>query len=43
MKGDVLSESNLAVKRPSKGMSPMKWDDIIGTRAKKNYKEDEYI
>ena len=41
--GDVLSENNLAVKRPGGGISPMKWDDIIGTRAKKDYNEDEFI
>jgi N,N'-diacetyllegionaminate synthase len=42
-KGDVLKENNLAVKRPGGGISPMKWDEIIGTKATKDYKEDELI
>jgi len=42
-KGDILNETNLAVKRPGNGVSPMKWDEVIGTKATKNYKEDELI
>ena len=42
-KGDILSENNLTTKRPGDGISPMNWDKIIGTKAKKNYFEDEFI
>jgi N,N'-diacetyllegionaminate synthase len=42
-KGDVLEENDLAVKRPGRGISPMKWDDVVGTKATKDYKEDELI
>ena len=42
-KGDFFSENNISVKRPGGGMSPMKWDKIIGTRAIKNYNEDDFI
>ncbi len=42
-KGEILSEKNLAVKRPSGGLSPMKWDEIIGTIAKKDFNEDDMI
>ena len=42
-KGDVLNENNLAVKRPGKGISPMKWNEIIGTKATKDYDEDDLI
>ena len=42
-KGEVLSEENLAVKRPSNGINPMRWDEIIGTVASKDYSEDELI
>ena len=42
-KGDILNKANLAVKRPGNGISPMKWDEIIDTKATKNYKEDELI
>jgi len=42
-KGEVFSENNLTVKRPAKGLSPMKWDEIIGRTAQKNYQEDDLI
>lgn len=42
--GEVFTESNLAVKRTGReGVSPMRWDDIIGTRAQKDYQPDEMI
>lgn len=42
-KGEYLSENNLSIKRPGNGMSPMKWDEVIGTKAVKDYEEDELI
>lgn len=42
-KGDVFTESNLTAKRPGTGISPMRWNEIIGTQAQKDYKEDELI
>lgn len=42
-KGEVLSEDNLTVKRVGKGISPLYWDFIVGTRAVKNYCIDEPI
>ncbi len=42
-KGEVLSEENLAIKRPGNGISPMRWDEILGTLASKDYLEDELI
>ena len=41
--GETLTDENLAVKRPGNGVSPMQWDDIIGTLAKKDYKPDDLI
>ena len=41
--GDVFTEDNLAIKRPSTGMNPMRWDEVIGTVATKNHREDEPI
>ncbi len=41
--GEAFTEANLTVKRPGTGMSPLRWDDIIGTKAKRDYKEDELI
>jgi N,N'-diacetyllegionaminate synthase len=42
-KGEVLTGNNITVKRPGSGISPMKWDDIIGTIAIKDYKVDNLI
>lgn len=42
-KGEVLSEDNLAVKRPGNGLSPMRWDEIVGTKASRDYRQDELI
>ncbi len=42
-KGEMFTEENITVKRPGTGMNPMRWDDIIGTLATQNYKEDELI
>lgn len=41
--GEVYSEENLDIKRPGTGISPMLWDDVIGTIANKNYQIDELI
>ena len=42
-KGHLFSEENIVTKRPEKGLDPMKWDKIIGSKAKKNFKVDEPI
>ncbi len=42
-KGELLSEEKLAIKRPGNGTSPMRWDEIVGTKASKDYQEDELI
>ncbi|MBP7742352.1 MAG: N-acetylneuraminate synthase [Aliarcobacter sp.] len=42
-KGEILSEENIAIKRPGNGINPMRWDEIVGTIATKDYKEDELI
>jgi N,N'-diacetyllegionaminate synthase len=43
-KGEVFSEDNLTVKRVGKrGISPMRWNEILGTNAQKNYSEDDLI
>lgn len=43
MKDEVFSEENITTKRPGNGISPMKWDVIIGKRAIRNFTEDEPI
>lgn len=42
-KGDIFTEENISVKRPGNGISAMKWYNVLGTQAEKNYKEDELI
>jgi N,N'-diacetyllegionaminate synthase len=42
-KGDIFTEDNITVKRPGNGISPMKWDEVIGSKAKKNYLFDDLI
>ena len=42
-KGEKLSEDNLTVKRPGTGISPMKWKEVIGTAAIRDFAEDEII
>lgn len=41
--GDVLTEDLITVKRPGTGISPMKWSDVIGTKAIRDFEEDELI
>jgi sialic acid synthase SpsE len=42
-KGEIFTESNLTSKRPGTGISPMKWDEVIGTIAQRDYLTDEQI
>lgn len=41
--GEPLSASNLTTKRPGTGISPMRWDEVIGTRAVRDFAADEAI
>ena len=42
-KGEIFTEKNLTIKRPGLGISPMKWDEIIGKEAARDYKVDDLI
>lgn len=42
-KGDLLTDENLTVMRPGNGISPMRWEEVIGTYATRNYQEEEPI
>ncbi len=42
-KGEILSDNNVTAKRPGAGISPMKWDKVIGTVASKDYQMDDLI
>ena len=41
--GETFSAENLATKRPGTGISPMRWDEVIGLTANRNYASDELI
>lgn len=41
--GEVLTEQNVTAKRPGNGISPMRWDDIIGSVAQKDYQADDLL
>jgi len=42
-KGEKFTEENLAVKRPGTGISPMKWNELLGKAAARDFDEDELI
>ena len=41
--GDLLTEDNIALKRPGTGMSAHQFFDVIGTRADRDYRADEMV
>ena len=41
--GDELTEATLTVKRPGTGISPMRWDDVVGSYAIRDFQPDELI
>ena len=42
-KGEMLTEENIAVKRPGNGVSPMLWDSVLGRTAPRDFQYDELI
>jgi len=42
-KGEIFTEDNITVKRPGNGISPMRWYEVLGKVASRDYKEDELI
>lgn len=41
--GERFTKDNITVKRPATGISPMKWDSVLGRTAKVDFKRDEII
>lgn len=41
--GETFTYENLTVKRPGSGISPIKWFDVIGQKAKRDFAYDELI
>ena len=42
-KGEVFTADNLTTKRPGDGVSPMRWYEVLGQTAKRDFAEDEKI
>ena len=42
-KGEVLTVDNLTTKRPGTGLSPMRWNEVLGSKAIRVFVEDEVI
>ena len=42
-KGDFLTEVNITTKRPGNGISPMRWFEVLGTKAIHDFGEDDLI
>ena len=41
--GEPFDESNITVKRPGTGLSPMRWDQVMGRQAPRDFEADELI
>ena len=42
-KGETFTEDNITSKRPANGVSPMRWNELIGRRAERDYQPEELI
>jgi sialic acid synthase SpsE len=41
--GHVITEADITYKRPGTGVSPLRWDEVIGMRTKKALSEDDVL
>lgn len=41
--GEIFSEANLTTKRPGYGLSPMRWDEVLGRKSVRDYELNELI
>ena len=42
-KGELLNEHNITVKRPGNGISPMRWNEVLGSKAVRDFEKEELI
>lgn len=42
-KGEFLTQDNITTKRPGTGISPMRWPQVLGTQAVRDFEADELI
>lgn len=43
LKGEIFTTDNITTKRPGTGITPMRWNEVIGKQAKRDFLEDELI
>lgn len=43
VKGEVFTSDNVTTKRPGTGISPMRWYEVIGKKAKRDYAQDDLL
>lgn len=41
--GEIFTSDNVTTKRPGTGISPMRWDEVIGQAAPRDFAPDEFI
>jgi sialic acid synthase SpsE len=41
--GEAFTEENITTKRPGTGISPMRWDEVLGKVATRSFQSDEMI
>ncbi len=41
--GELFSADSITAKRPGVGISPMRWDEVLGQAAQKDYEKDDLI
>ncbi len=41
--GEIFTKDNLQIKRPGTGISPMKWHQVLGLMAERNFQKDDFI
>lgn len=41
--GQIITEDDICTKRPAKGLSPMLWDKVVGSKAIKDFNVDDQI
>ena len=42
-KGEMLTEENITTKRPGNGVSAIRWPEVLGTKAIRDFEKDELI
>ncbi len=41
--GEIFTEDNIETKRPGTGISPMRWEEVLGSKAIRDFHKDELI